>query len=102
MKADRNDPCPCGSGKKYKKCHMAQDEAEHLAKLATLKAEQEVNAAANAEAEQEGEAKTEKAATPRPRNAPPAQKGFGGSGYGNTKSASPFFSQRRPGGNKVG
>ena len=22
----RNDPCPCGSGKKYKKCHMPQDE----------------------------------------------------------------------------
>ena len=23
FKADRNDPCPCGSGKKYKKCHGA-------------------------------------------------------------------------------
>ncbi len=23
----RNDPCPCGSGKKYKKCHLAADEA---------------------------------------------------------------------------
>ncbi|HRK17780.1 MAG TPA: SEC-C metal-binding domain-containing protein [Hyphomicrobiaceae bacterium] len=22
-KIGRNDPCPCGSGKKYKKCHMA-------------------------------------------------------------------------------
>jgi preprotein translocase subunit SecA len=22
----RNDPCPCGSGKKYKKCHMQSDE----------------------------------------------------------------------------
>jgi len=21
LKAGRNDPCPCGSGKKYKKCH---------------------------------------------------------------------------------
>jgi len=21
--AGRNDPCPCGSGKKYKKCHGA-------------------------------------------------------------------------------
>jgi len=20
----RNDPCPCGSGKKYKNCHMRQ------------------------------------------------------------------------------
>lgn len=23
----RNDECPCGSGLKYKKCHMAKDEA---------------------------------------------------------------------------
>ncbi len=23
----RNDACPCGSGKKYKKCHLAEDEA---------------------------------------------------------------------------
>jgi len=22
-KAGRNDPCPCGSGKKFKKCHGA-------------------------------------------------------------------------------
>jgi uncharacterized protein YecA (UPF0149 family) len=26
-KVGRNDPCPCGSGKKYKKCH-GKDEAE--------------------------------------------------------------------------
>jgi len=26
-KAGRNDPCPCGSGKKYKKCHLRDDEA---------------------------------------------------------------------------
>jgi hypothetical protein len=25
-KARRNDPCPCGSGKKYKKCHMDEDQ----------------------------------------------------------------------------
>jgi SEC-C motif len=24
-KVGRNDPCPCGSGKKYKKCHGAQE-----------------------------------------------------------------------------
>ena len=23
----RNEPCYCGSGKKYKKCHMAEDKA---------------------------------------------------------------------------
>lgn len=26
----RNDPCWCGSGRKYKKCHLAQDEAARL------------------------------------------------------------------------
>ena len=25
-KVGRNDPCPCGSGKKYKKCCMAKNE----------------------------------------------------------------------------
>ena len=24
----RNDPCHCGSGKKYKKCHLAEDQAK--------------------------------------------------------------------------
>jgi preprotein translocase subunit SecA len=26
-KVGRNDPCPCGSGKKYKKCHGATEAA---------------------------------------------------------------------------
>ncbi len=26
-KTGRNDPCPCGSGKKYKQCCLARDEA---------------------------------------------------------------------------
>ena len=33
MKTGRNDPCPCGSGKKYKHCHLPIDTAvspEHL------------------------------------------------------------------------
>ena len=30
-KVGRNDPCPCGSGKKYKKCCMAKDEAKKIA-----------------------------------------------------------------------
>ena len=29
----RNDPCWCGSGKKYKKCHARMD--EHLDRLAS-------------------------------------------------------------------
>ena len=28
-RAGRNEPCPCGSGRKYKKCHLPADEAEH-------------------------------------------------------------------------
>lgn len=24
MRTGRNDPCPCGSGKKYKKCHLRE------------------------------------------------------------------------------
>ncbi len=24
QKVGRNDPCPCGSGKKYKKCHLGK------------------------------------------------------------------------------
>ncbi len=31
MTAGRNDPCPCGSGLKYKKCHLPLEEAETLA-----------------------------------------------------------------------
>lgn len=30
-KVGRNDPCPCGSGKKYKKCHLLQELPEPMA-----------------------------------------------------------------------
>ena len=29
-KVGRNDPCPCGSGKKYKKCHGASEDRPNL------------------------------------------------------------------------
>jgi tetratricopeptide (TPR) repeat protein len=32
--AGRNDQCPCGSGKKYKKCHLQEDEAASVAPVA--------------------------------------------------------------------
>ncbi|HVZ73690.1 MAG TPA: tetratricopeptide repeat protein [Polyangia bacterium] len=32
--AERNDPCPCGSGKKYKKCHLRDDEAATIVPVA--------------------------------------------------------------------
>jgi hypothetical protein len=31
MSVGRNDPCPCGSGLKYKKCHLAADENQRPA-----------------------------------------------------------------------
>jgi hypothetical protein len=39
----RNDPCPCGSGKKYKNCHLDKDEA--AARAARLKATEAAGAA---------------------------------------------------------
>lgn len=38
MKLGRNDPCHCGSGRKYKKCHQAEDErrARQVKSLRTL------------------------------------------------------------------
>jgi tetratricopeptide (TPR) repeat protein len=33
-KTGRNDPCPCGSGNKYKKCCLAKDEAAERERLA--------------------------------------------------------------------
>lgn len=34
MKIGRNNPCPCGSGKKYKKCCLNKSEIQFLAKAA--------------------------------------------------------------------
>ncbi len=57
MKPGRNEPCHCGSGKKYKKCHEIADAATESAELAALqdKAEaareaEQAEAAANPEA----------------------------------------------------
>ncbi len=30
MKIGRNDPCPCGSGKKYKKCHLEKNASDDV------------------------------------------------------------------------
>jgi tetratricopeptide (TPR) repeat protein len=34
VRPGRNDPCPCGSGKKYKKCCLARDQAAEAAERA--------------------------------------------------------------------
>jgi len=49
-KAGRNDPCPCGSGKKYKKCCQPKDEAaEHEELLKEQAKREERNAARRTE-----------------------------------------------------
>jgi tetratricopeptide (TPR) repeat protein len=45
-KPGRNDPCPCGSGNKYKKCCLAKEEAAEREELAKLEARRAEGAAA--------------------------------------------------------
>src|SRR5262245_11066789 len=76
----RNDPCHCGSGKKYKKCCLAKDET---AERKVLDAKWEKSTAeAKAEAE-----KAEKAAKEAPPTAPAKHTGPQKS----TKQAHPTF-----------
>jgi hypothetical protein len=44
-KVKRNDPCPCGSGKKYKRCCMIRDKAEQAERVAWERAAQNMRAA---------------------------------------------------------
>ena len=46
-KPGRNDPCPCGSGKKYKKCCLANEEAAEREQLAEAEARRAESAAAH-------------------------------------------------------
>jgi tetratricopeptide (TPR) repeat protein len=46
-KPGRNDPCPCGSGKKYKKCCLAKDEAVEREQAAKDEARRTESAAAH-------------------------------------------------------
>jgi hypothetical protein len=48
IKTGRNDECPCGSGKKYKKCHLQADEKAQSAALSKVNAD----AAAKVKAEE--------------------------------------------------
>mgnify|MGYP001563921024 CR=1 FL=1 len=58
-KTGRNDPCPCGSGQKYKRCCLPRDDAADVARAAELARETEsavISAAIGAaiDAEDEG------------------------------------------------
>ena len=46
-KPGRNDPCPCGSGNKYKKCCLMKDEAAEGEVLAARQAARDESAAAH-------------------------------------------------------
>ena len=45
-KPGRNDPCPCGSGNKYKKCCLPKEEGVEREQLAKVEARRAENAAA--------------------------------------------------------
>jgi len=62
----RNDPCHCGSGKKYKQCHLAQDEAAARDARAKEAAKQAEAAPAPAEGQAEGQTAAAAGAAKRP------------------------------------
>jgi hypothetical protein len=83
----RNEPCHCGSGKKYKQCHLAADEAS--AREARAKAGESAAA---------GDAEPERAASAVPRPARPNTQQPWKRGAQNTRGFGP--TQRAP--RKVG
>jgi hypothetical protein len=88
--AGRNDDCPCGSTKKYKKCHLRADEEEVSKLLAAAQAKADSSAAKEAEAA-EAEAKTGVA---RPQAAQSAGKS---SAYKAPMSHKPMSAPRKAG-----
>jgi hypothetical protein len=79
MKLGRNDPCRCGSGKKYKKCCSPKDEAAQSAEFAAEAAARAASAASAASEQPEQENARVKpsnrtpntgAVTPRPKGPP--------------------------------
>jgi hypothetical protein len=77
--AGRNDACPCGSGKKYKKCHQLEDDALISAELKRLEAEG-IEAAAKASEEEAAENEADPAKAAKRAKITPARTGKGGSG----------------------
>src|SRR5689334_22645518 len=67
----RNDPCHCGSGKKYKKCHEDQDAAAKHTILEKQWTEAEKAAAKQAEEEKAAEAKNPTGVSHKPAQQQP-------------------------------
>jgi hypothetical protein len=86
----RNDPCHCGSGKKYKSCHLAKD--EEAARAARAKAAEAAPAPA-AEGEAEAAPAKPHAAAPRHATQQPWKKSTT-----NTRSFQRMSSPRKVGG----
>ena len=64
-KIGRNDPCPCGSGQKYKKCCLAKDETARNADLAAKAAAATAAALAASEEAEKAEGGKPKASAPK-------------------------------------
>jgi SEC-C motif-containing protein len=90
----RNDPCHCGSGKKYKKCHEEKDAAAQHTILEKKWQEGEKAAAQKAAEEKEAAAK----APPNVPHKPAQQQTRSGSQKHKTFSIPKFNMPRRIGG----
>jgi SEC-C motif len=96
----RNDACPCGSEKKYKKCHHSEDSAMVSAELTRLadkgKADAEAKAAEEAEQEEsEGKKGTGKAGAKKTGAAAAGRNGNAG-GKGGSRSGQTKATQSLP------
>ena len=88
----RNDPCHCGSGKKYKQCHLDKDEA--AAREARAKAAAAAAAEAPAPASEEGQGT---APPPPPKQAHPTKQPWKKGGQANTRGFQKFSVPRKVG-----
>ncbi len=91
----RNDPCHCGSGKKYKKCHEDKDAAATHTVLEKKWAEGEKAAAAQAEEDKKDPAKQ---GPVNPSIKPGHQAQSGNQPKHNTFVATKFNTPRKTGG----
>jgi hypothetical protein len=76
----RNDRCPCDSGKKYKKCHLAEDQGKRSAALKAAEDKAEAKTAEDIENAENGDEESDKSdATGKKKRSVPRQKQQGGS-----------------------
>ena len=74
MKIGRNDPCPCGSGKKYKKCCLAGDQIARHKRIVQMDSERTSPSSADSSIIRDSSRETADALpapTPRPPKPPP-------------------------------